>query len=545
MSTTSNTSAVPMTWNHATTDVADPAAHTGGGVLHVNGDILATHPQQHLRIPDASDFQQYADWAASHGYRYFDVTPYSSVTAWIAAYPSFVLSTTLPVISQTQSPISPLVPAGTTQQQPQQQQPVVPPQTPLRLSANATTALLQQLAAAMPSQQQQQQQQPSTATATSPNVQMDIITALLSHITTQQPTSTPQEKKPTQTMPKWDGKDASVPMFLSKLTLYKKDPFFKAVDDWTQTKPAYEDESRYLLRQLLETIPDDYSHHFLSKAKYSDDGVVALQDYIELINPSNPQNLLKTALDWANLEMGPQETGQAFMARVRALSARLSNCSLEQFVYLLTLARLDPHRYQGILLRYRQGDPSLLNGDVQMLSDAVNTEDTLSQITDPSMLGVPSANRAGGSDPPSSDQDKSPPSSSDPDKPPPKNQSYPYGPMRWKDFRSTLKDQKICVLCFQRRTPTSAHVFCGGCPTAAAEGYVLIKDEAKAMAIRNKFKEQFKSSDQKPVEQASGKRATSAERPPTSSDTSPTTPTTANRPSGPQSVECSGIGGLG
>ncbi len=97
MSKTPSSPAVPMTWPHASSGV-DQATHSGGGVLHVNGGVLATHPQQHLWIDDVSNVQTYADWAASHGYNYFAITPYSSVSAWKDAYPTFILSTTLPGI---------------------------------------------------------------------------------------------------------------------------------------------------------------------------------------------------------------------------------------------------------------------------------------------------------------------------------------------------------------------------------------------------------------------------------------------------------------
>ena len=98
---TSSDPAVPMTWPHATPDV-DRTTHSGGGVLHVNGEELATHPQQHLWIDDVSKskVETYAAWTASHGYKFYAITPFSSVAAWKATYPTFILATTLPGIGQ-------------------------------------------------------------------------------------------------------------------------------------------------------------------------------------------------------------------------------------------------------------------------------------------------------------------------------------------------------------------------------------------------------------------------------------------------------------
>ena len=560
----------------------DPSTHTGGGILHVNGEDTATHPFTHLWLPDLNHQHSVASWAASHGFKYYAFTPYSSPEAWACQYPglAFTLVTTLPGISQDDSPLpslgaatapaAPPPPSGAGAALPPSQGAALtsppgaappppwgagvalppsqgaaltsppgtappppsgagaglppspgaalpslpgtaaassqPPDTNAQLLLLLTTQL-QQMQHQMLQQQQQQQQQ------------HDLFTQLL------KTGSFTGQKKPVQDLPVFDGNEANIPFFLHQIELFKADPFFAKVDDWTLTKPAYNAESQYLCGVLLKSIPPSHRPKFLSDPKYQYDGIALLRDFIELINPSNPQNLLKTAIEWANLEMDPQENGAQFMARVRALFNRLCNCSLDQFIYLLTIARLDPTRYPGIHNRYRQGEASLLHGDVHSLTEEVQKEDAYAEVLDVP-LGPASANRAGGkahgggggtrpqagSAQGGDGDNKTKPPPSPPGKP-----NYPYPQVKWYSLQKLLDEGKTCALCYQ-----PCHDSFGGCPAAAARGYVLIKDESAAQGIMAKYNEhRAKSPPKTPQKQndgkVSGKRATSTERPPPTS----------------------------
>eukprot|EP00573_Skeletonema_grethae_P009666 CAMPEP_0201695634 /NCGR_PEP_ID=MMETSP0578-20130828/7511_1 /ASSEMBLY_ACC=CAM_ASM_000663 /TAXON_ID=267565 /ORGANISM="Skeletonema grethea, Strain CCMP 1804" /LENGTH=630 /DNA_ID=CAMNT_0048181507 /DNA_START=122 /DNA_END=2011 /DNA_ORIENTATION=+ len=611
MTTSSFPPAVPMTWPHATSDV-DSATHTGGGVLHVNGDELATHPQQHLWIDDVTNVQSYADWAATHGYTFFAITPYSSVAAWKKAYPTFILTTTLPGISQDQSPISPFLPDAPSQQQavipftPIRPQPVatsappaasataptpgviaapsttapssaapaastaavstataaLPPQIPAPapspVPASDPAALLQHLIAAVSSPAAAPTPAPAPVPAaahipppasvpaaapmpppvpppvavpipppapvpaaasipqasTSQDQTNALLLQLLQLMVADKTKATPATKEPK--MPSWNGTDADVPRFLQAIELFKQDKYFEHVTDWTQTQSGEEEQSRYIMAQLLETVPEALIHPYLSSVKYKNDGIAVLRDYLEEINPTSPQNLLKTAIDWASLEMGPQESGSQFMQRVRTLSLRLENCSLPQFIYLLALAKLCAERYPGIAAKYQQGDPTLISGTVDTLTEAVKQEDILAKISDPHAhdRGIPSANRASTDGPQKQPPARQPPRERQP-------YHYPYKPMKWVDLGEVIKEGVLCPLCYQPWAPL--HEACGGCPAAAKHGKVLNEDKEAVAEILKKYKAyqekhprsyRKKPSDANTDTPVSGKRATSSERPP-------------------------------
>lgn len=242
--------------------------------------------------------------------------------------------------------------------------------------------------------------------------------------------------KPTIEFPTWDGKFATKQDFIFQITTMKKDRFFAGVTDWTRKLPGLEEQSNYLLASIIKNVPLQNRSIFTNDTTVADDGFAMLHRLLDNLQGTTVENQLLAITDLATLEFKADDTSATYMARVRALQNALQNVTIDQFLTLLTLSRLDQGLYPGTTSLFRQGNATLLAEPLPSIELRLEKEDRLRTLMGETAESVRRA--------------KTPRQPTAPTKPegstvvyPPSNQQIQYSLIR-----ELTKDTTTCPGCF-------------------------------------------------------------------------------------------------
>ena len=163
-------------------------------------------------------------------------------------------------------------------------------------------------------QQYQQQQQPTNPIDTNFLLQQLVsqgattATALQAFALTSKFIADHQKPKaPITKFPSRDGKLDTVPLLMACIVNYKGDPFFLSVADWTTMLPGTEQQSCRIFSDMIAALPAVECDQFLNDPDYVDDGFRMLTDFLEYINPTNPEHRIHDIRRVSGLEQGADE----------------------------------------------------------------------------------------------------------------------------------------------------------------------------------------------------------------------------------------------
>eukprot|EP00956_Cyclotella_meneghiniana_P038339 scaffold152614_cov80-Cyclotella_meneghiniana.AAC.5 len=325
--------------------------------------------------------------------------------------------------------------------------------------------------------------------------------------------------KPQIEFPKWDGTEATKADFLFRINTMKNDAFFNAVTNWSRTSPGLEVQNNYLQANIVDNVPLQHRTIFADDPLLAQDGFAMLDRLLISLKGDTIENRLLAITELAAFEYTATDTTATYMARLRGLQSALRGCTIDQFITLIALARMDPGLYPGITNLFLQGDTALLNEDLGQVERRMERQDRIRAVTN---TDDASARRA-------AQKSKSPTAPSPAPAPAPDKATYP--PSAKPSFQSIveyIKGTSNCPGCFNRGKGGEK---CGKecCLLLLAAGWIckFAPDEAKKIygEIRSKQRNNNEkgrkatdptpppadNKDKKEVEQA--KRATSAEPP--------------------------------
>eukprot|EP00956_Cyclotella_meneghiniana_P045253 scaffold360768_cov93-Cyclotella_meneghiniana.AAC.1 len=203
--------------------------------------------------------------------------------------------------------------------------------------------------------------------------------------------------KPNVEFPSWDGQTSTKQDFLFRINTMKKDRFFSTVTDWTRKLPGFEDQSQYLLNAIVEKVPLQHRSIFTSDATVADDGFAMLHRLVDKLKGDHIENQLLAISDLATLEFKADDTSATYMARVRGLQEALQGVTIDRFLTLLTLSRLDQGLYPGVMSLFHQANAALLADSLSGIELRLEKEDRLRTLEG---VSAESARRAKTSKPP-------------------------------------------------------------------------------------------------------------------------------------------------
>eukprot|EP00804_Cyclotella_cryptica_P016077 CCRYP_004202-RA/>CCRYP_004202-RA protein AED:0.18 eAED:-0.12 QI:0/0/0/1/0.5/0.33/3/0/1917 len=470
--------------------------------------------------------KQYYDSLSCHTYQF---TPMSAPDGWTRKYPQAVLEAQAinhetfpddaPDISRGSSAL-PTPPRRQTRQP--DPDPLIPP-TPATAPGttapsaptqpDATAALLQSILL----QQQQQQQQFHNETI---RTFMDEIRRM-STTTTTSTASTPI-KPPA--FPAYT-KDTPLDVFTAQVTTFKQHEYFDGCT-WDTKAPGKDRESTYLRSELLRVLPLDLQRLFTNDSRYDNDGFLMLTRLLEHLRPLSHQSKFLTMMEFANLAKGDNESEASLISRAKGIDNVLSGVSIAECMPLKILSCLSDS-YPGLIARYCQGDPLVVNATVTQL-EALMASEREAHRAFPNLYPSSSANRA-----------RALPSSSSP----PSTTSVVYPLPRgapWEKVEDLISSGTICPVCHSRG---KWHVNDGSfrCIPLARQGKIIVHDQEAADKIVADYdthtKQQNTSSGRNNSTRGRGRGRGRPNRPsasanPASSD-SPTTPAPPNHSPAP------------
>eukprot|EP00804_Cyclotella_cryptica_P002400 CCRYP_004098-RA/>CCRYP_004098-RA protein AED:0.71 eAED:0.40 QI:0/0/0/0.5/0/0/2/0/384 len=333
------------------------------GVFHAY-DTLTTNPPKHFWLEDVRLWSLACRRLRDKGYNIFQFTEYSSPERWFVDFPNMIITASLSTAdfdlqgSNVTDPTN--ITANSTN--PSNSDPPTnnntqnPPDTELQ-RLQAKIAYLRQLHGT--NTRPTQPTPPSTTTDTS-------ILRILAHNQRQCCSHTTchasrrTNDKPTIEFPQWDGQFSSKQDFLFRIATMKKDKFFATVTDWTQKLPGTEEQSTYLLSSILDKVPIQHRAIFSHDPTVADDGFKMLQRLLSHLQGNTIENQLMAITELASLEFKADDTSATYMARLRGLQSSLQGATIDQFLTLLALSRLDATLYPGTTALFRQGNTTLL-----------------------------------------------------------------------------------------------------------------------------------------------------------------------------------------
>ena len=219
-------------------------------------------------------------------------------------------------------------------------------------------------------QQQQMMQQQSAA----------FLQTLAQFNTNQTAAAPAAPTKPTTEFPKWDGSMTTKEDFLMRLDTMKRDRYFAAVTDWTRLLPGLEEQANYLSANIIDKVPAKHRHIFVNNTALTNDGFAMLHRLITNLRGNTVENQLLAITELASLEYKADDTTATFIARSRGLLSALQGVTIDRFVSLFTLARMDTGLYPGTAALFRQGDTTLLNEDLPAIELRLEREDNLRNV---------------------------------------------------------------------------------------------------------------------------------------------------------------------
>eukprot|EP00956_Cyclotella_meneghiniana_P017367 scaffold28205_cov85-Cyclotella_meneghiniana.AAC.4 len=304
--------------------------------------------------------------------------------------------------------------------------------------------------------------------------------------------------RPQIEFPSWDGSEATKADFLFRIGTMKNDAFFQAVTDWTKASPGLSAQNNYLQANIVDKIPLKHRTIFADDPLLAQDGFAMLDRLLVTLRGDTVENRLLAITELAAFEYTATDTTATYMARLRGLQAALKGCTIDQFITLIALARMDPGLYPGITNLFLQGDTTLLNEDLSQVERRMERQDRIRSITGES---ADSARR-------SKPKGKSPAAPSP--NPAPASDKATYPPSTKPSFSTIvefLKNTTNCPGCFNRGKGGEK---CGKecCLPLLAAGWICkySPDEAKKLYgdLRAKQRQQHNEK---------GRKVTDAEKP--------------------------------
>ena len=276
--------------------------------------------------------------------------------------------------------------------------------------------------------------------------------------------------------PSWSNNYEDLEVHMELLRNFKKHAYFSNVHNWASKDPRNEAESLHIRSEMLAKVPKALLPVFLNDSRYTDDGFAMLERHIQLIDPDSDANRMLALEKLVNFDLPDSKSGQQLLMEGRGLAYMLRNVDVKKLIAMFIIKTMDSAgRYQGICKAYKDGDPSVLGCTLEQLGDKVALEDERNRIFGLPEV-VPSANR--GQKKPTPNQDDSP-------KPDLMQVQYPPAKgIQWDAVRKCITDHKQCPLCFN---DDSFH-WENGCPAAAREGMVLVKDDTAAGKVLEAYK---------------------------------------------------------
>eukprot|EP00581_Thalassiosira_minuscula_P002424 CAMPEP_0183736440 /NCGR_PEP_ID=MMETSP0737-20130205/49280_1 /TAXON_ID=385413 /ORGANISM="Thalassiosira miniscula, Strain CCMP1093" /LENGTH=643 /DNA_ID=CAMNT_0025970447 /DNA_START=56 /DNA_END=1984 /DNA_ORIENTATION=- len=317
-----------------------------------------------------------------------------------------------------------------------------------------------------------------------------------------QPAPQPAQQQPIQStvvrpaLPSWDGDLNTKALWLERIATFKMDPYFSNVTTWQQKEPATEQQSQHLRQELLTPgrLPNTELARLLNVPAFVTDGFKMFHALHQRVNPSSTANKLQAVIDLVALGMAPDDTSGTYMHRVRGIRDRLEKVTIDELLPLFAIANMDKDRYPGLTQRYIMADPALLNATVVSLEEEMTQEEmrlvALGITSDASNL--PSANRAGGNQPPAPAPAPTPAPS-----PAPATFQSTYPPdksLNWDKMALVGDDTSICPACFWRAEPTNDKLTfhrTKGCPGMARGGFVCKHDPDAAAKLIEEWTSTF------------------------------------------------------
>lgn len=370
------------------------------GVFHVY-DPVNNQPERHYWLEDVRLWSIACRKFRNDGYTVFQFTEYSSPDAWFCAYPTMNITASL---STSDFDLNDETTNDGTHVTADSERDNIPradaaAEAEREAELRRLQAELQRLRQQQEDQNRRQQQQAADNDGAVPegiaflnflqqNQQMmqqqqQAFINVLQQMNTTRPAAatTPAPAapltKPTIEFPTWDGKFATKQDFIFQITTMKKDRFFARVTDWTQKLPGLEEQSNYLLASIIKNVPLTNRSIFSNDATVADDGFAMLHRLLENLQGTTVENQLLAITDLATLEFKADDTSATYMARIRALQTALQNVTIDQFLTLLTLSRLDTGLYPGTMALFRQGNTALLAEPLPSIEARLEKEDRL------------------------------------------------------------------------------------------------------------------------------------------------------------------------
>ena len=167
--------------------------------------------------------------------------------------------------------------------------------------------------------------------------------------------------RPQIEFPSWDGSEATKADFLFRIGTMKNDAFFQAVTDWSKATPGLSAQNNYLQANIVDKTPLKHRTIFADDPLLAQDGFAMLDGLIVTLRGDTVENRLLAITELAAFEYTATDTTSTYMARLRGLQAALKGCTIDQFITLIALARMDPGLYPGItnLFYYKVTQPFL------------------------------------------------------------------------------------------------------------------------------------------------------------------------------------------
>ena len=268
--------------------------------------------------------------------------------------------------------------------------------------------------------------------------------------------------------PVWTGNYEELELHMELLCKFKQSAYFANVHNWTIKDPRNEAESLHIRTEMLAKVPKTILPILLNDSRYADDGFAMLDRYIKVIDPDSDSNRMLALEKLVNFDLPDSKSGQQLLMEGRGLAYMLRNVDVKKLIAMFIIKTMDSAgQYPGICKAYKDGNPTVLGCTLEQLRDKVVLEGERNGI-----FGLPDVV-------PSANCGQKKPAPSNDDQPKQEVMQVAYPPARgvqWEFFRKWIKEHKQCPLCFNN----DAFHWETGCPAAAREGYVLVKDQSAA-----------------------------------------------------------------
>lgn len=257
---------------------------------------------------------------------------------------------------------------------------------------------------------------------------------------------------------------------------------------WDKVEPQSTLVSATLVSCLIEQKYTDTNATTLAAGDTSD-GFKMLKVFLKLIQPSESSLLLDAAKDLGTFHMTDVDNSGTYMARAKEITTALNGADLDKLMVLMAINGVDPQRFIGIVQRFRNDDPKLVNATLASLTLEMKQEENRVKYLPPGTDNVQqdhaaAASRAGRQ---AAQQDIN-------TDPPPPESTYPPGdtdPLtlpKFEAIRKLCRDWRKCPTCFRNTEKRNCHE---GCPIAALEGFVVKYDPDAAAAIVEQYNSDF------------------------------------------------------